>query len=84
MKIQNAIIMIKSYGILVSEFAAGGKARNELKTIDLLKEIIVKYLKKSSSYLCLLREMGAGGKKCRFILGHQNGRAHRESGSAPD
>lgn len=37
MKIHNAIIRIESYGILVSEFAAGGKVRNGLKTIDLLK-----------------------------------------------
>ena len=73
MKIQNAIIMIKSYGILVNEFAAGGKVRTELKTIDLLKETVVKYLKKSSSYFCLLREMGAGGKRYRFISWCQNG-----------
>lgn len=37
-KIQNTIIRIKSYGILVSEFAAGGKIRNKSKTVEFLKK----------------------------------------------
>lgn len=65
MKIQNTIEMTKSYVMLVREFAAGGKGRNELKKKDLLREIIIS-LKNLSSYFCLLKEMGAGGKRCSF------------------
>lgn len=52
---------IKSYFILVNEFAAGGQKKNRID--KLLSNVKKSWIYSIVSYFTIVNEMGAGGKK---------------------